>query len=168
MNKQQRKDLSEQITTLMALKDNELTTLAEDKDIPAENFIERAKVAAETIDGIRSFIEDMESEEQEKYDNMPEGFQNGEKGERQQGVVDALGNAKDAAQTAYDNLVEVYRTLEQRDEGKGYADPATSPAGWRAPETELVDPQEEARESLGPVIESIDECEGYANDAMEA
>jgi hypothetical protein len=40
-----------------------------------------------------SRLETVKDEEQDYYDNMPESFQNGEKGERAQQAVDALDNA---------------------------------------------------------------------------
>jgi multidrug resistance efflux pump len=45
------------------------------------------------IDEAMSRLETVKDEEQDYYDNMPESFQNGEKGERVQQAVDALDNA---------------------------------------------------------------------------
>jgi hypothetical protein len=53
-----------------------------------------------TCDELCGEIEDAKNEEQEYYDNMPEGLQNGEKGQ-------AASNAVDALQQAYDALSEI-------------------------------------------------------------
>ncbi|WP_140427035.1 hypothetical protein [Ensifer aridi] len=49
-------------------------------------------------------IESLMSDEQDYYDNMPESFQNGEKGERAQSAIDALQEAYDSCETAFDAL----------------------------------------------------------------
>lgn len=60
----------------------ELASIAEELD--------RLKGA---VDEQRERIEAVKDEEQETFDNMPESFQNGEKGERAQAVIDALDSA---------------------------------------------------------------------------
>lgn len=51
------------------------------------------------LEGVKSEIEVIRDEEQEYYDNMPESFQNGEKGQASQSAIDALeeviGNMED-------------------------------------------------------------------------
>lgn len=47
-------------------------------------------------DGIVSDLESIRDEEQEGYDNMPEAFQNGEKGEKAQAAVSAMEDALSA------------------------------------------------------------------------
>lgn len=42
------------------------------------------------IEEIKTDIENVRDEEQDYWDNMPESFQNGEKGERAQASIDAL------------------------------------------------------------------------------
>jgi uncharacterized coiled-coil DUF342 family protein len=49
------------------------------------------------LDELKGEIENVLQEEQDYYDAMPESFQNGDKGQRAQEVIDAL-------QTAYDAL----------------------------------------------------------------
>jgi uncharacterized coiled-coil DUF342 family protein len=43
-------------------------------------------------DDIKEQLESLKDEEQEYYDNMPESFQNGEKGEAANAAVEALEN----------------------------------------------------------------------------
>ena len=52
------------------------------------------------MDNIRQAIEDIKDEEQEYHDNMPEAFQQGEKGDAAQTAIDALDNAA----MEFDNL----------------------------------------------------------------
>ena len=69
---------------------------------------ERRKVIYELADKIRelqSEVESVQCEEQEYYDNMPEGIQDGERGVKACEVIDNL-------QSALDNLDEVIEYLE--------------------------------------------------------
>lgn len=50
----------------------------------------RVKDALELIDRARGILEEVRDEEQESFDNLPEGLQEGEKGERMQENIDAL------------------------------------------------------------------------------
>lgn len=50
----------------------------------------RVKDALELIDRARGILEEVMDEEQESFDNLPEGLQEGEKGERMQENIDAL------------------------------------------------------------------------------
>jgi len=50
-----------------------------------------------TIEELISELETIRDEEQEKYDNMPEGLQSGEKGEAMQSAIDALESAISSA-----------------------------------------------------------------------
>jgi hypothetical protein len=43
-------------------------------------------------------------EEQEYFDNMPEGIQGSKKGEKAEAAIDALQEAKDTLETAMDSL----------------------------------------------------------------
>lgn len=58
------------------------------------------------IDDITRQIEDLRDEEQDYYDNMPESFQMGEKGERAQCSIDALEAAvSDIEEIDLENLI---------------------------------------------------------------
>lgn len=51
-----------------------------------------------------SMIEDLESEEQDAFDGMPEGLQNSERGQVSQSAIDALAEARDSLSSALDAL----------------------------------------------------------------
>lgn len=55
----------------------------------------RADIQAivEELNDLRSRIEGIESDEQDYLDNMPEAFQQGEKGDAASSAIDALQNA---------------------------------------------------------------------------
>lgn len=57
--------------------------------------IELADTIRDLLDEFRSKIEDIRDGEQEYLDNMPESFQNGEKGEKAQAAIDAATEAFD-------------------------------------------------------------------------
>lgn len=57
---------------------------------------ERRKMLAEAFEKIgeaKEILENVKDEEQEAYDNLPENFQNGERGEEMQGYIDMLEEA---------------------------------------------------------------------------
>jgi len=65
------------------------------------------------IDNIISKLEDlkqdivsMQDEEQGYFDNMPEGLQSSEKGEKAESAVDALDNSVSLINDAIDSLME--------------------------------------------------------------
>ena len=69
----------------------------------------RRKALRELIDrieGAKMEIEDIRSEEEEYYNNMPEAFQDGEKGDRAQTVIEYLDEAMTAADNVVENLTE--------------------------------------------------------------
>ena len=53
------------------------------------------EAAFEKLEEARSMLSDLQSEEQDYYDNMPESLQGGEKGEKAQAAADALQEAHD-------------------------------------------------------------------------
>ena len=56
------------------------------------------------IEGGKGILESVRDEEQETYDNMPEAFQSGEKGEKAQAAIDALEEAINACDEIVSNL----------------------------------------------------------------
>ncbi len=73
---------------------------------------ERRKAINEIIgrlDELKADIEALQDEEQEYYDNMPEGIQYGEKGNRAQEAIDAL-------EEAVSNLDDAIGSLEMASE----------------------------------------------------
>lgn len=61
----------------------------------------RLAEAAELLDQIRDILEEVKNEEQEAYDNLPESFQQSERGEEMVSYIDAIGEAQDHADNAY-------------------------------------------------------------------
>jgi uncharacterized coiled-coil DUF342 family protein len=57
-------------------------------------LLERIEQLKTDIDALASEIETIKDEEQDYYDNMPESFQDGDKGQRAQEAIDALDNAQ--------------------------------------------------------------------------
>ena len=58
----------------------------------------------EQMEGIKSEIEEIRTEEEEYYNNMPEAFQDGDKGDRAQTVIEYLDEAMTAAGDVIENL----------------------------------------------------------------
>jgi len=58
----------------------------------------------EKTEGIKLEIEELRTEEEEYYNNMPESFQDGEKGDRAQTVIEYLDEAMTAAGDVIENL----------------------------------------------------------------
>lgn len=58
----------------------------------------------EKTEGIKQGIEELRTEEEEYYNNMPETFQDGEKGDRAQTVIEYLDEAMTAAGDVIENL----------------------------------------------------------------
>lgn len=58
----------------------------------------------EALEDLRGQIEDLQLEEQEAFDNMPESLQQSERGQASEAAADALQSAYDAADEAITNL----------------------------------------------------------------
>lgn len=65
--------------------------------------LERIKEELQTL---LSDLEIAKDEEQEYYDNMPESFQNGERGEKAESAISAL-------ECAYDNITECIENIDE-------------------------------------------------------
>lgn len=61
---------------------------------------------SKVLEELSSEIQSVLDAEQEVYDNMPENFQQGERGEQSQAAIDAM-------QSAVDNLDDVRNSLEE-------------------------------------------------------
>jgi len=61
----------------------------------------------ESLDEIKCAIDEMAEEEQDKYDNMPEGLQESERGEAMQEAIDNLESASSSLEEAIDYLNEI-------------------------------------------------------------
>ena len=81
MNQQQRKQLSVAIQALSPFGD-------------ADHCLEQGHVAVlNAVEAAKSVFEEMAEEEREKFDNLPEGFQNGDRGAAMEEAADALESA---------------------------------------------------------------------------
>lgn len=58
----------------------------------------------ERTEGIKQEIEEIKTEEEEYYNNMPSSVQDGEKGDRAQTVIEYLDEAMTAAGDVIENL----------------------------------------------------------------
>ena len=58
----------------------------------------------EKTEGIKQEIEELRTEEEEYYNNMPSSVQDGEKGDRAQTVIEYLDEAMTAAGDVIENL----------------------------------------------------------------
>ncbi len=65
---------------------------------------EALKKHQSTLEDIKSALEGFQQEEQDKFDNLPEGLQNGEKGELLQNAATALEESCEELQAAVDAL----------------------------------------------------------------
>lgn len=61
-------------------------------------------------------IETIKDEEQDYYDNMPESFQSGEKGDMAQAAIDHLDTAKEKVDEAITALTEAIEALGEAQE----------------------------------------------------
>lgn len=60
----------------------------------------------DNLERIKSEIEDMQTEEECKFDNLPEGIQESERGERILDAIENLGYSVDSIEEAIDSLNE--------------------------------------------------------------
>lgn len=60
---------------------------------PVEVFIEKWQAFCASVDDARGDLETLRDEEQDYYDNMPEGFKQGSRGDAAQSAIDALETA---------------------------------------------------------------------------
>lgn len=62
--------------------------------------------AIEALSVIKEMIENITADEQEYFDNMPEGIQGSEKGEISEGYISNLESAFESIESAMDELTE--------------------------------------------------------------
>lgn len=60
-----------------------------------------------SLKNIKSILESMRDDEEMKYDNMPEGLQESERGDQMQEAIDALENAVASLEDTIDSLQEI-------------------------------------------------------------
>lgn len=70
----------------------------------------RIDAVVETLSGVQIELEELAQEESEAFDNLPEGFQQSEKGEQIQINADALEEASNGIDTINTELQEIVQS----------------------------------------------------------
>lgn len=81
-----------------------------------EALAAKAADLANEISMLKADVDTVRDEEQEYYDNMPESFQNGDKGEKAQAAISALEEAVSALEDAcggFDELESLFSTAAE-------------------------------------------------------
>ncbi|WP_133125535.1 hypothetical protein [Pseudomonas amygdali] len=83
--------------------------------------IETLKAQLENAHSLKDEIEELQGEEQESFDNLPESLQQGDKGQAMEQAIEALGEAADELEgglsAAIDALDEVLASLGNSSNG---------------------------------------------------
>lgn len=77
------------------------------------NAIAKLHDLKEDLESITTEIADAHDGEQEAYDNLPEGLQQGEKGEAMSAAVTALEEATEKLETMTEDLDDAVTSLEE-------------------------------------------------------
>lgn len=72
------------------------------------------------IAAIASDLEELENEEQDAFDNLPESLQDGERGQDMVAAIDAMQNARESLE-AFADLPELDEVSTQIDDARGQA-----------------------------------------------
>lgn len=75
------------------------------------NIYEVLSVSLEDIKNQQSTLEEMRDEEESKFDNMPEGLQESERGEAIQEAIDKLGEVVDMLESVASDLEDACNEL---------------------------------------------------------
>lgn len=67
----------------------------------------------EELSCIKERLEEIKDEEESKYDNLPENFQEGERGCKMQETIDSLGSAFDYLEEVDSNIESAISSLEE-------------------------------------------------------
>lgn len=118
MNKQRRKALSSLEDDINQIK-NKLEGMEEGK-FDKELLQDLVGKAAD----VQSQLETLRDEEQEYYDNMPEGLQAGEKGDKATEVIDYLESAITEVETAHDSIEEALNEEASEEDREGMLEAA--------------------------------------------
>lgn len=78
-----------------------------------EKIQERIADVQSEIQQIRCDLEDIKTEEDEKYENLPEQFQYGEMGEKMQDAVEQMESLMDDLDNADSTLQDVYDDINE-------------------------------------------------------
>lgn len=64
------------------------------------------QAAIDSLEEVKAKVVELLAEEQEYYDNMPEAFQEGERGQNSQSAIDALENVEGSIDEAIQSIEE--------------------------------------------------------------
>jgi len=78
-----------------------------------KSLIARLEASKSELEDIRSDIQNLEDEEQEYFDNMPESLQGGDKGQRAEEVISLLQDAGSDADSLVESIDEVTEKLDE-------------------------------------------------------
>lgn len=67
-------------------------------------LLELLKALAEDVSELAGIVDDIKSDEQDYFDNMPEGLQSGEKGEAAEEAITHLSDAQSVLESLCDDL----------------------------------------------------------------
>jgi hypothetical protein len=60
------------------------------------------------IEAVKSQVDFILSDEEEKFDNLPEGFQAGERGEKMQSGIDLLNDVTNSLEETIDYFTQIF------------------------------------------------------------
>ena len=118
------------------------------------------------IEGLSQAVGDVRDEEQESFDNLPEGFQQGERGQAMEQAAGMLDDAVSALEQAGDDLGDLLQISERLDKVHLAALDA---GGWanlaEGVLEQVLEDREEALSILEGVLREIESAQGYLDDA---
>lgn len=83
--------------------------------MPTGKEAEYFKNLAGKLDDIKSDIDDLQGEEQEKFDNLSEGFQQGERGQAIEAAASALSDVSSPLENAISKLEDIEDGITEDD-----------------------------------------------------
>lgn len=106
MNKQQRRELGEQMDILNPLI-AQIDELVEDLDGEepagtAADYVQQLPDMVSALEAVQSVVDDQKCDEEDKLGNMPESLRDGEKGENAREIIDYLEQAVHQLQETID------------------------------------------------------------------
>lgn len=67
----------------------------------------RKALRAIDVTALQEILEEVRDEEQERYDNLPQSIQDGERGEKLSEIIDALDNVITSLEETTENIIEL-------------------------------------------------------------
>ena len=79
----------------------------QDRRAKIEAAVEELRTALETLQELHSTFESLKDEEQEAFDNLPEGLQQADRGQSMEAIASALDDAVDTLSSALGDIDNV-------------------------------------------------------------